>query len=380
MSEIKRTPLYDAHIAAGAKLIPFAGYEMPVRYTGDVAEHLLVREKAGLFDVSHMGEFLVRGPQALPLLQFVTSNDVSTIPIGKAQYNCLPNANGGVVDDLIVYRLEEELYLLVVNAANIAKDWAWISEQNARFNAKLEDISPQTALIAVSGPKAADCLRPLTDAPVDSMEYYAICRGAIDLPEKRIENVLFATTGYTGEKTFEIFLRNEDALAVWNALLKHGEPFGAQPTGLGARDTLRLEMGYMLYGNDLTDEISPLEAGLAWITKLNKGEFMSGDIFRAQKAAGLKRKLVAFSMTEKGGVPRGHCPIAKDGKIIGEVTSGTFSPILKNGIGMGYVDAEFAAQNTEIDIMIRDKAVKAKVVKTPFVAPTSLTGWTKKNA
>lgn len=373
----KKTALYDIHLSAGAKIIPFAGYEMPVRYTGDVAEHLLVRSKVGLFDVSHMGEFLVRGPHALSFLQHVSSNDVATLAIGKAQYSCLPNNTGGIVDDLIIYRLEEELYMLVVNASNIEKDWLWLVANNDA-GAQLQDISPETALIAVSGPFAMDTVKALTNAPVEQMEYYALLRGVLNLPNQTIENVLFATTGYTGEKTFEIFIRNEHAPAVWQALLTAGEQYGVAPAGLGARDTLRLEMGYMLYGNDLSDTTSPLEAGLGWITKLNKGKFIGSDILSAQKANGVNRKLIAFKVSEKGGIPRQHHLIAYQGQMIGEVTSGTFSPCLKVGIGLGYVNTEFANVGTEIEIMIRDKGVKAEVVKTPFVSPTSLTGWTKK--
>ncbi|MCS6905775.1 MAG: glycine cleavage system aminomethyltransferase GcvT, partial [Bacteroidia bacterium] len=356
----------------GAKILPFAGYLMPIRYVGDTIEHMAVREKAGIFDVSHMGEFLVRGPHALDLIQYVTSNDASTLPIGKAQYSCLPNDRGGIVDDLIVYRLEEELYLLVVNASNIEKDWNWLNQHN-RFGAQLEDISQKTALLAVSGPKAEEILQKLTTAPLDQMEYYALTRCTF----AGYDNILIATTGYTGEKTFEIFLRNEQALEAWNAILEAGKELGLIPAGLGARDTLRLEMGYMLYGNDLNETTSPLEAGLGWITKLNKGNFIGSEILKEQKSKGLQKKLIAFEMLDKG-IPRSHYLIAKEGRIIGQVTSGTFSPCLKNGIGMGYVEAAFGQLGETIEIIIRDKPVLAKVRKAPFVSETSLTGWAKK--
>jgi aminomethyltransferase len=370
----KKTPLYEAHLELGAKILPFAGYLMPIRYAGDTIEHMAVRQNAGIFDVSHMGEFLVSGPEALALIQYVTSNDASSLPIGKAQYSCFPNTQGGIVDDLIVYRLEEQLYLLVVNASNIEKDWNWITTHN-KFGAKLENISEKTALLAVSGPKAEATLQKLTDAPLAEMEYYALLRCNF----AGWENTLIATTGYTGEKTFEIFLRNEQALEAWYKILDAGREFGLIPTGLGARDTLRLEMGYMLYGNDINDTTSPLEAGLSWITKFNKGDFVGGDFLKTQKANGLARKLIAFEMVEKG-IPRPHYAIAKEGKVIGEVGSGTFSPCLKNGIGMGYIETAFAQDGETIEILIRDKPTLAKIRKTPFVSGTSLAGWSKKKA
>lgn len=375
MSDTKRTPLYDRHVALGAKLMPFAGYDMPIRYAGDTQEHLAVRERAGLFDVSHMGEFLVRGPQALPLLQAVTTNDLSKVPVGKAQYNTLPNDRGGLVDDLIVYRLEDELYLVVVNASNIAKDWAHISAANARFGAQMQDISDETALLALSGPHAPAILAALTQIDIAAIPYYGFQRGVV----AGIHNVLVATTGYTGERTFELYVRSSEAAKLWDALLETGKPHGIEPIGLGARDTLRLEMGYMLYGNDITDDTSPLEAGLGWVTKLDKGDFTSRAIFQDQKAAGLQRKLVGFVVTQRGGIPRGHCELQSGGQRIGEVTSGTFSPSLKQGIGLGYVDAAYSKDGTEIEVIIRDKPVKAVVTKPPFVKGTSLAKWMAKD-
>lgn len=351
-------------------MVPFAGYEMPIRYSGDTQEHLAVRQKAGLFDVSHMGEFLVRGPQALALIQSITTNDISKVEVGKAQYNCLPNDNGGIVDDIIVYRLEDQLYMIVVNAANIDKDWNWISGHNA-VKAELQNISDATALIALSGPESVNILKKLTGGKVEDIPYYAHMRATV----AGVPNVLVATTGYTGERTFELFCRTEQAPALWEALLQAGGPNGLEPVGLGARDTLRLEMGYMLYGNDINDETSPLEAGLGWITKLDKAGFTAKDRMVALKAAGLKQKLVGFEMTEKGGIPRGGFSVAKDGNTIGTTTSGTFSPSLKNGIGMAYVQTAFAKEGEVVEIMIRDKGIKARISKTPFVKDTSLSRW-----
>lgn len=358
----KKTALYDVHVAAGAKMIPFAGYDMPVRYTGDKAEHLCIRNGAGVFDVSHMGEFIIRGPKALELVQMVTSNNAARLVDGKAQYSCMPNHEGGIVDDLIVYRIAEQEYMLVVNASNIEKDWNWIVETNKKIGAEMIDISPQTSLLALSGPKGTDILAPLTDIPVGDLEYYGFAKGKF----AGLDNVLIATTGYTGERTYEIFFRNEDALTVWNALFEAGEAHGLQPTGLGARDTLRLEMGYMLYGNDINDTTSPLEAGLSWITKTKKGDFNGRDAILKLREAGLKRRLVGFKMQERG-IPRGHYEIAHEGKVVGEVTSGSISPLLNVGIGMGYVPVELKEPGTAIDIVIRNKHVRAEVVKTPFI-------------
>jgi aminomethyltransferase len=367
-----QTPLHEKHVAFSAKLSPFAGYWMPIRYRGDVAEHLHVREHVGVFDVSHMGEFLVRGPQALPFLQFITSNDVSKLAIGKAQYSTLPNDTGGIVDDLIVYRLESELYLTVVNAANIEKDWAWFISKNS-FGAELTNISADTALIAVSGPMAIDTLVPLTDLPVALMGNYQCLKGTV----AGIPDVLVATTGYTGERTYELMVRNERAAELWDAVFESGAEFDIQPIGLGARDTLRLEMGYMLYGNDINDETSPIAAGLSWVTKLDKGEFNAQPILQQHKSSGTARKLVAFEMLERG-IPRQHYAVAVDGQVVGEVTSGTFSPSLQKGIGMAYIDAPLAALGQEVDVVIRNVPIKSKVVKAPFVSDTSVTQWYKK--
>lgn len=358
----KKTVLYDTHVALGAKVIPFAGYEMPVRYSGDKEEHLAVRNAAGMFDVSHMGEFIVRGPKALELLQRITTNDVASLADGKAQYSCMPNHEGGIVDDVIVYHIREDQYMIVVNASNIEKDWTWVSAANETIGAELLDISEETSLIAVSGPKAEAALQKLTDFDLSTLGTYECAKMTFDGAEK----TLIATTGYTGERTFEIFLYNDHAVRVWNDILAAGKEFGLIPTGLGARDTLRLEMGYMLYGNDIDDTTSPIEAPLAWITKLKKGDFNGKTAIETLKASGVKRKLVAFQTIERG-IPRHGYELAKDGNIIGTVTSGTMSPCLNIGIGMGYVPAEFSAVGTEIDVMIRDKAVKAVVVKTPFL-------------
>ncbi|MBX3103113.1 MAG: glycine cleavage system aminomethyltransferase GcvT [Bacteroidetes bacterium] len=369
---ILKTPLHAWHVAQGAQMMPFAGYDMPVRYSSDKQEHLCVREKVGLFDVSHMGEFLVRGPKALELLQRATSNDLTKNLVGKAQYNTLPNPQGGIVDDLIIYRLEEELFLVVVNASNIEKDWNWLSSLNTE-GAEMQNLSEETALLALSGPLSLATLSKLTTAPVGDLTYYAHMKATV----AGIDNVLVATTGYTGERTFELYVRADQAVKLWEALMEAGKSQGIQPIGLGARDTLRLEMGYMLYGNDITDTTSPLEAGLGWVTKLDKGvEFTAADLLRKQKAAGISRKLVAFELQERG-IPRGHLPIVHNGQIVGEVTSGTFSPSLNKGIGLGYVPTTLSAVGTEIAVRIREKDHKAVVVKAPFLAETSLTQFKK---
>lgn len=359
---IRRTALYDVHARLGAKLIPFAGFDMPVRYTGDKDEHMCVREKVGVFDVSHMGEFIIRGPQALAFIQSITSNDASKLPIGKAQYSCFPNLDGGIVDDCIVYHIREDEWMIVVNASNVQKDWNWISRYNT-MGAELLDISDKTSLIAVSGPKARATVQKLTSMDLSDLEYYALKYGTV----AGFDNILLATTGYTGEFTFEIFFRNEQAVTIWNAVMEAGAEFEIQPCGLGARDTLRLEMGYMLYGNDIDDTTSPLEAPLAWITKLNKGAFVGSDWIGQQKANGVRRKLVGFILEDNKGIPRHGYEIAHAGTVVGHVTSGSISPILNYGIGMGYVPTELSAAGTEIDIMIRGKANKARVVKTPFI-------------
>jgi len=367
---IKKTALYHVHVQLGAKMMPFAGYEMPIRYSGDKDEHFVVRNQVGLFDVSHMGEFIFKGNDALDFLQSITSNDVSKLRVGKAQYSTLPNLNGGLVDDIIVYHLDNA-YMMVVNAANIQKDWNWIQERKSQSNfsdLEIIDISEQTSLIAVSGPLSTDLVSKLTNAEVQNMKYYEVIRCQL----LDFENVLVATTGYTGEWTYEIFCANHQVVPIWNALMEKGKDLGVKPAGLGARDTLRLEMGYMLYGNDINDETSPIEAGLTWITKLQKGKFSSSEIFQNQVLHGVTKKLVAFEMQEKA-IPRHDYEILDaSGQSIGKVTSGTMSPCLEKGIGMGYVKPEFANLGTEIYISIRNKPAKAMVVQAPFVKNTSV--------
>lgn len=367
---LKRTALYAKHLEANGKMVPFAGYEMPLRYAGDNVEHLGVRQQCGLFDVSHMGEFRAKGPGALPLLQYITSNDVSKMAVGKAQYNCLPTPEGGIVDDLIVYRLAEEDYLIVVNASNVEKDWAWFNQHNT-FGAQLTDESDKTSLLALSGPNAPAILAELTDAPFQGLTYYAHCWGTV----AGIPNVLIATTGYTGERTFELYVANEHAPALWDALLKAGAPHGLQPTGLGARDSLRLEMGYLLYGNDIGHDTNALEAGLGWITKLAKGDFVGKAYLEKVKAEGPTRKLVSFETTDRG-IPRKGLEFKDEaGNVVGTVTSGVFSPLLQKGIGMAYVNPELAAPGTELNLEIRGKMIKSVVRKAPLVENTSLAQW-----
>ncbi|OCX51278.1 glycine cleavage system protein T [Mucilaginibacter sp. PPCGB 2223] len=357
---MKSTALTNVHIASGAKMVPFAGYNMPVQYAGINAEHETVRKAVGVFDVSHMGEFILKGNNALDLIQRVTSNDASKLYDGKVQYSCLPNEDGGIVDDLLVYRIDEKTYMLVVNASNIEKDWNWISKYNTN-GVDMKDISDRTSLLAVQGPKAAEALQSLTDIDLGSMEYYTFNKGKF----AGVDNVIVSATGYTGAGGFEIYVDNKDAEHVWNAVFKAGEPFGIKPIGLGARDTLRLEMGFCLYGNDIDDTTSPLEAGLGWVTKFNK-EFTNSEALQQQKAAGIKRKLVGFEMIDRG-IPRHDYEITDaGGNLIGRVTSGTQSPSLQKGIGMGYVDTAFAKEGTEIFVKIRDNQVKAVVVKPPF--------------
>lgn len=358
----KQTPLYDIHQALGAKLIPFAGYDMPVRYSSDKQEHLAVRNAAGIFDVSHMGEFLINGPKALDLIQQVTSNNAARLVPGKAQYSCMPNHKGGIIDDVIVYCLAEERYMIVVNAANVEKDWNWISASNESIGAEMIDQSEEMALLAVSGPKAEAALQEIAEANLSGLGTYFFLRTSL----AGVPDILVATTGYTGERTFELFIPNEHAAHIWNAVLEAGQPHGLIPCGLGARDTLRLEMGYMLYGNDINDETSPIEAGLSWITKLKKGSFNGSEIIAALKADGPKRKLVGFKMTERG-IPRSGYDIASGGETIGTVTSGSISPITNEGIGLGYVPTDLSEVGTSLDIMIRKKPVKAVVTKTPFI-------------
>ncbi|HEY9002188.1 MAG TPA: glycine cleavage system aminomethyltransferase GcvT [Mucilaginibacter sp.] len=357
---MKNTALTDKHVQLGAKMVPFAGYNMPVQYAGINVEHETVRKGVGVFDVSHMGEFILKGEKALDLIQRVTSNDASKLYDGKVQYSCLPNEDGGIVDDLLVYRIDEKTYMLVVNASNIEKDWNWISKFNTE-GVEMKDISDRTSLLAVQGPKAADALQSLTDIDLGSMEYYTFKKGTF----AGIDNVLLSATGYTGAGGFEIYVDNKDAEKLWNAVFEAGAAFGIKPIGLGARDTLRLEMGFCLYGNDIDDATSPLEAGLGWVTKFTK-DFTNSEALQQQKQEGSKRKLVGFEMIDRG-IPRHDYEIVDaDGNTIGKVTSGTQSPSLQKAIGMGYVKNEFAKEGTEIFISIRDNKVKAKVVKPPF--------------
>lgn len=358
--EIKKIALNDLHEKLGGKMVPFAGYNMPVRYSSDKEEHLTVREGVGVFDVSHMGEFMLRGPKALDLIQWVTSNDASKIVNGQAQYSCLPNDKGGIVDDLLVYRFSEDKYMLVVNASNIEKDWNWIKSQN-KWDVEMEDVSDNLVLLAVQGPKAVETLQKLTEVNLSEVKFYHFKVGVL----AGVEMVISAT-GYTGSGGFELYINKEDAAAVWAKLFEAGAEFGIKPIGLGARDTLRLEKGFCLYGNDITDETSPLEAGLGWVTKFTK-EFVNSENLKAQKEAGITRKLVGFEMVDKG-IPRhGYELEDAEGNIIGEVTSGTMSPSLNYGVGMGYVKKEYSAVDSEVYVLVRGKSLKARIVKPPFV-------------
>ncbi len=359
MEELLQVHLNDTHVALGAKMVPFAGYNMPVLYTNLIEEHNCVRNGVGVFDVSHMGEFFLKGEKALDLIQYVTSNDASKLVDGKVQYSCLPNATGGIVDDLLVYKIRDNEYLLVVNASNIDKDWNWISSHNT-FGVEMTNASSEYSLFAVQGPKAAGVLQTLTDVDLSAMPYYTFKIGSM----AGFDDVIISNTGYTGAGGFEIYVKNENALAMWNAIFAAGASEGIQPIGLGARDTLRTEKGYCLYGHDIDDTTSPIEAGLGWITSFNK-DFIMKDHHAAIKAAGPSKKLVGFEMIDRG-IPRQHYPILNAaGEVIGEVTSGTQSPTLSKGIGMGYVST--AHQGSEIFISIREKALKAEIVKMPFV-------------
>jgi len=358
---MKNTALTETHEALGAKLVPFAGYTMPVSYEGVNAEHETVRNGVGVFDVSHMGEFLIGGANALALIQKVTSNDASKLTIGKAQYSCLPNETGGIVDDLIVYRIKEEQYLLVVNASNIEKDWNHISKYNAEFNAEMRDISEGYSLLAIQGPKAVEAMQSLTSEDLAAIPFYNFVVGDF----AGIANVIISATGYTGSGGFEIYCKNEEVKQVWDSVLEAGAEFGIKPIGLAARDTLRLEMGYCLYGNDINDDTSPFEAGLGWITKFTK-DFVNSEALAKEKARGPERKLIAFELDERG-IPRHDYDIIdRQGKKIGVVTSGTMSPSMGKGIGLGYVPTIFSEVGSKIHIQIRKKAVPATVVKLPF--------------
>ena len=358
--ELKSVALENKHILLGAKMVPFAGYLMPVSYSGLNDEHVTVRNAVGVFDVSHMGEFILRGEHALDLIQRVTSNDASVLADEKIQYSCLPNDKGGIVDDLLVYRMNEKEYMLVVNASNIEKDWNWISKLNTK-DVEMKNISDGVSLLAVQGPKAILALQKLTDINLSDIPYYSFKRGLFNGEE----NVVISNTGYTGAGGFEIYFPNTSADKMWDAIFAAGAEFGIKPIGLGARDTLRLEMGFCLYGNDIDDTTSPIEAGLGWITKFTK-EFTNKAALLEQKEKGVSQKLVGFEMIDRG-IPRHDYQIADaSGTIIGKVTSGTQSPSLNKAIGMGYVPTTFSKADSEIFIMIRDKAIKAKIVKIPF--------------
>lgn len=357
---MKNTALNDVHISLGAKMVPFAGYNMPVQYEGINVEHDNVRNNVGVFDVSHMGEFMVKGSQALNLIQKITTNDASKLLDGKVQYSCMTNEDGGIVDDLLVYRMNAEQYMLVVNASNIEKDWNWI-QANKMQDVSLENISGNTSLLAVQGPKALEVLQKLTPINLKHLSYYSF-----EIAELAgVSNVIISATGYTGAGGFEIYFPNNEAIKIWDAIFDAGKDVGIKPVGLGARDTLRLEMGYCLYGNDINDETTPLEAGLGWITKFTK-PFNASTILEKQKQSGIEKKLVGFEMIDRG-IPRHDYTIVdKDGLSIGVVTSGTQSPSLQKGIGMGYVTQDFAELRSEIFIKVRDKKLKAIVVERPF--------------
>jgi aminomethyltransferase len=360
---MKNTPFAKKHIELGAKMAEFAGYNMPISYTGINDEHQTVRRNAGVFDVSHMGEFMLKGENALDLIQRVTTNDASKLTAGKAQYSCLPNENGGIVDDLLVYCIEEnKVYMIVVNASNIEKDWNWIKKFNTK-NVEMHNISDDTCLLAIQGPNATKILQPLTEMDILNLKYYTFVKGKFN----GVDNVVVSATGYTGAGGVEIYFKNENdnAEKIWDKIFEIGTPQGLKPIGLAARDTLRLEMGYCLYGNDIDDTTSPLEAGLGWITKFTK-DFTAKEIIQKQKEQGIKRKLVGFEMIDRG-IPRHHYEICNaDGKQIGYVTSGTQAPSLNKAIGMGYVEVGSSSLDSIIYIKVRDKLLQAKVVKIPF--------------
>lgn len=358
---MKNISLSQVHIDLGAKMVPFAGFNMPVQYEGVIAEHQTVRNGVGVFDVSHMGEFLVEGPHALALIQQVTSNDAAVLTVGRAQYACLPNETGGIVDDLIVYRVKEETYLLVVNASNIEKDWNWISSHNENIGANLRNLSDDYSLLAIQGPKAVEAMQSLTSIDLKAIQYYHF--EVADFAG--IKSVIISATGYTGSGGFEIYCKNNEVKQVWDKVFEAGKSYGIKPIGLGARDTLRLEMGYCLYGNDIDDTTSPLEAGLGWITKFNK-DFVNSEKLKAEKKAGSQKKLVGFELIGKG-IPRhGYDILDAAQNKIGVVTSGTQSPSLGKGIGMGYVPLNFAIEGADIFIQIRNNVLPAAVVKLPF--------------
>jgi len=362
---MKQTQFYSQHLLHGAKMVPFAGFQMPVEYTGVSQEHINVRENVGIFDVSHMGEIWIKGPQAMELVQKITSNDVALLEPGKIQYSCFPNDQGGIVDDLLVYMYDDEKYLLVVNASNLEKDHNWILKQNTG-EAQVMNASDQISQLAVQGPKATELLQLITEIELSEVPYYHFVTGEV----AGATDVLISNTGYTGAGGFELYMYNGDATRIWEELFKAGKEMGVQPAGLAARDTLRLEMGFCLYGNDINDSTSPLEAGLGWITKFNEGNnFIHRAELEQQKASGVSKRLVGFEMLERG-IPRQHYPILDyDGSTIGEVTSGTMSPMLKKGIGMGYVEPAHAKKDSEIRIGVRNKQLAARVIRPPFYKP-----------
>ena len=357
---MKITALQSTHEALGAKMIPFAGYSMPVQYEGVNAEHETVRTNVGVFDVSHMGEFLIEGPNALDLIQSVSSNDASKLTVGKAQYSCLPNNQGGIVDDLIIYKIKEETYLLVVNASNIEKDWEWIASKNS-MGAEMKNISDVYSLLAIQGPKAVEAMQSLSSVNLASIAFYNF----VVADFAGIEHVIISATGYTGSGGFEIYCKNTEVKQVWDKVLEAGASFGIKPIGLAARDTLRLEMGYCLYGNDIDDHSSPIEAGLGWITKFNK-PFTNSEALKTEKEEGPKRRLVGFELLDRGIPRKGYTIEDETGKEIGIVTSGTMAPSLGKGIGMGYVLTDHAAAGSEIHIAIRKQKIPAQIVKLPF--------------
>jgi aminomethyltransferase len=357
---MKNTALTKVHEQLGAKMVPFAGYKMPVQYEGVKVEHEKVRTGVGVFDVSHMGEFLISGPNALDLIQKISSNDASKLVVNQAQYSCMPNDKGGIVDDLIIYKMKEEQYLLVVNASNIEKDWNWISSHNSML-ADMKNISDEYSLLAIQGPKAAEAMQSLTDVNLSDIKFYTFNVG----PFAGVDNVIISATGYTGSGGFEIYCKNDQVEQVWNKVFEAGKDWGIKPIGLAARDTLRLEMGYCLYGNDIDDTTSPLEAGLGWITKFSK-DFINADALLKQKEEGITKKLVGFKMVDRG-IPRHDYEIVNtSGENIGRVTSGTMAPSLNKGIGLGYVTKDLSAPGSEIYISVRNKQLKAEVVKLPF--------------
>jgi aminomethyltransferase len=361
MSDLKEIALSKVHEELGARMVPFAGYNMPLQYAGLTEEHLAVRNSVGIFDVSHMGEFIVRGSGALDLIQKISSNDASKLEPGKVQYSCMPNGRGGIVDDLLIYHLSNNTYMLVVNASNIQKDWDWIN-QNNDFDAQLEDISDKTTLLAIQGPKAVEALKGLTEMNLEEMKYYTFEKGTF----AGVDNVLVSATGYTGSGGFEVYFENQFAEKIWNAIMEAGKGAGIMPAGLGARDTLRLEKGFCLYGNDIDDSTSPIEAGLGWITKFTK-DFIDSRHLAKQKEQGVERKLIAFKMIDRGIPRQGYKILGASGEDLGIVTSGTSSPSLKMGIGMGYVKKDNAKVGEELYIEVRNKQLKAEIVKLPFV-------------